>query len=142
MAAICATVSAPSHAWSENGHQTVGAIADLLIQGSNAGTQVTAILGTTGGQQLTLQSVSVWADCVRGIQPDRGFIYDPGHYHVQACATFEDDAGKQAMADYARRINSNCPYSGKNVSCNKSFHFADIDIEHDSYATGYVGAHD
>ena len=132
LAAVGFALSAPTFSWSENGHQTVGAIADLLIRGSNAGTQVKSILGTAGGQQLTLQSVSVWADCVRGIQPDLGFIYDPGKYHVQACTIFEDDAGKQAMADYARRNNSNCPYSDKLVSCNKSFHFADIDIEHDS----------
>ncbi|HEX7647953.1 MAG TPA: S1/P1 nuclease [Noviherbaspirillum sp.] len=46
------------------------------------------------------------------------------------------------MTDYARGNNTNCPNWGKNVSCNKSFHFADIDIEHDSYATRYVDAHD
>ena len=94
LAAVGIVLSGPALAWSENGHQTVGAIADLLIQGSNAGTQVTSILGTAGGQQLTLQSVSVWADCVRGIQPDRGFSYDADRYHVQACAIFEDDTSK------------------------------------------------
>ena len=142
VAAAGITLSTPSFAWSENGHQTVGAIADLLIHGSNAEAQVKSILGTAGGQQLTLQTVAVWADCVRGIQPQQSFAYDPGRYHVQACEIFEDDTGKQAMADYARRNNSNCLYSGKKESCHKSFHFADIDIEHDAYSTGYVGAHD
>lgn len=141
-AAGCVVLSSPCYAWSENGHQTVGAIADILLQGTNAEAQVHSILGTAGGQQLSLQSIAVWADCVRGVHPDQGFIYDPGKYKVQACQIFEDDAGKQAMIDYARRNNSNCPYSGKNSECHKSFHFADVDIEHDSYSTKYVGTHD
>jgi len=140
--AIGFLLSSPAFAWSENGHQTVGAIADILIQGTNAETQVKSILGTAGGQQLTLQTVAVWADCVRGVHPDQGFTYDPGKFKVQACQIFEDDAGKQAMIDYARRNNTNCPYSGKNLECHKSFHFADVDIEHNYYSTKYVGTHD
>jgi hypothetical protein len=62
-------------AWSENGHQTVDAIADILIQGSNAVTQ---------------------------------------------------------------RNNSNCPYDGKYYEWHNAFHFADVDIEHNSYSTSYV----
>jgi len=142
LAASGTVFSSPSFAWSENGHQTVGAIADILIQGTSAEAQVKTILGTAGGQQLSLQTVAVWADCVRGVHPEQGFTYDPGKYKVQACQLFEDDAGKQAMIAYARRNNSNCPYSGKNSECHKSFHFADVDIEHDSYSTKYVGTHD
>ena len=141
VAVIGLALSSPTFAWSENGHQTVGAIADILLQGTNAETQVKAILGTTGGQQLNLQTVAVWADCVRGVHPDQGFNYDPGKYRVQACQVFEDDAGKQAMSDYVRRNNSNCLYNNKNLECHKSFHFADVDIEHDGYATQYVGTH-
>lgn len=115
-------------AWGENGHQTVGAIADNLIQGSNAEAQVKAILGSENGQQLNLQKVSVWADCIRSVQPGKNFQYIIDKYHVQACEVFEDDAGKQAMSDYAKRNNSNCEYSGKNFECHKSFHFADVDI--------------
>jgi len=57
LAAIGIASSGPAAVWSKNSHQTVGTIADLLIQGSNAGTQVASILGTAGGRQLTLQSV-------------------------------------------------------------------------------------
>ncbi|HYD81356.1 MAG TPA: S1/P1 nuclease [Paucimonas sp.] len=142
LAAVGLVLSAQAFAWGENGHQTVGAIANLLLQGSKAEAKVKSILGTAGGQQLTLQTVSVWADCVRGIHPNEGFAYDPGKYRVQACAIFEDAAGKAAMKDYAQRNHSNCLYAGKNAECHKSFHFADIDVEHDSYASKYVGAHD
>lgn len=142
LVAVGLVTSTQTFAWSENGHQTVGAVGDRLIAGSNAEAQVQAILGTAGGQQLTLQTVAVWADCVRGIHPDQGFAYNPGKYHVQACEIFEDSAGKAAMKDYAQRNNSNCVYAGKNSECHKSFHFADIDVEHDGYATQYVGAHD
>ncbi len=43
LAAIGLALSAPTLAWSENGHQTVGAIANILIQGSNAETQVSRL---------------------------------------------------------------------------------------------------
>lgn len=142
IAVVGFTLSGPTFAWSENGHQTVGAIADILIQNSNAGRQVNAILGTINNQQLTLKDVAVWADCVRSVQPGNPYTYDPGKYKIQACAIFEDDAGKQAMEDYAQRNNSNCPYENKYYECHKAFHFADVDIEHNTYSISFVGTHD
>ncbi len=59
LTAVGFLLSTSAFAWSENGHQTVGAIADVLIQGTNAEVQVKAILGTAGGQQLLLQTVAV-----------------------------------------------------------------------------------
>jgi hypothetical protein len=142
IAALGVALSGPCFAWSENGHQTVGAIADILIQHSNAETQVKSILGTVNGQQLTLQQVAVWADCARSVVPGNPYTYNPGKYKIQACAVFEDAAGKQAMQDYGQRNNSNCPYEGKHYECHKAFHFADVDIEHNTYSTAYVGTHD
>ncbi|MES2049303.1 MAG: S1/P1 nuclease [Pseudomonadota bacterium] len=46
----------------DDGHKTVGAIADRLLIGTNAETRVKALL--LPGESL--QSVSIWADCVKG----------------------------------------------------------------------------
>ena len=49
-------------AWGNEGHQTVGAIADQLIAGTHAAQEVSALLKP--GE--TLESVSIWADCAKG----------------------------------------------------------------------------
>jgi hypothetical protein len=57
-----AFISADALAWGNDGHRAVGAIADKLIKGSNAEKQVAALL--LPGESL--ESISVWADCVKG----------------------------------------------------------------------------
>ena len=57
-----ALVSLNALALGDEGHKTVGAIADRLIKGSNAGARVKELL--LPGESL--ESVSVWADCVKG----------------------------------------------------------------------------
>ena len=57
-----AFLSAEALAWGNDGHRAVGAIADKLLKGSNAEKQVAALL--LPGESL--ESVSVWADCVKG----------------------------------------------------------------------------
>ncbi len=59
-AAIGAPLSAG--AWGNEGHQTVGAIADRLLAGKKAAAAVQALL--LPGE--TLESVSIWADCAKG----------------------------------------------------------------------------
>ena len=56
-------------AWSSQGHQIVGAIADQLIAGSNTERRVHELLNP--GE--TLASVSTWMDCVKG---DCGVVTD------------------------------------------------------------------
>lgn len=46
----------------DEGHKTVGAIADRLLKGSNAAAKVQALLK----EGESLQSISVWADCAKG----------------------------------------------------------------------------
>lgn len=125
-------VSGSCLAWSANGHQTVGAIADQLLAGTPAQQQVQAILGSDPSAN-TLSAVSVWADCARAIHPAQGFVYDPGKFREIACQPFETDDGKRAMREYVQRNNTNCPYAGKNLECHKSYHFADVDVHRDSY---------
>jgi hypothetical protein len=57
-----AFVAADALAWGSDGHRAVGAIADQLIKGSNAGKQVAALLQP--GESL--ESIANWADCVKG----------------------------------------------------------------------------
>src|SRR5436305_60186 len=59
IAALVLTQSAP--AWTEEGHQAVGAIADTLIKGHAAEQHVKQLLGTE-----TLSTASVWADQAKG----------------------------------------------------------------------------
>jgi hypothetical protein len=48
-------------AWGDDGHKTIGAMADTLIAGTAAGTHVRELLGNE-----TLSTASVWADQVKG----------------------------------------------------------------------------
>lgn len=62
LALSSAFVSFNAHAWGNDGHRAVGAIADQLIKGSNAEKQVQALL--LPGESLA--AVASWADCVKG----------------------------------------------------------------------------
>lgn len=59
LAIITSTIS--SFAWTEQGHEAVGAIADSLIKGHAAQQHVQELLGTE-----TLSACSTWADHVKG----------------------------------------------------------------------------
>jgi hypothetical protein len=62
LALSSAFVSINAHAWGNDGHRAVGAIADQLIKGSNAEKQVQALL--LPGESLA--KIASWADCVKG----------------------------------------------------------------------------
>jgi hypothetical protein len=59
LATCAAAVSA--FAWGDQGHRTIGAMADTLIAGTDAATHVHELLGDE-----TLSAASVWADQVKG----------------------------------------------------------------------------
>ncbi|TFW32455.1 S1/P1 nuclease [Massilia horti] len=62
LALSAAFVSMDALAWGNDGHRAVGAIADQLLKGTNAGKQVAALLQP--GE--TLESIANWPDCVKG----------------------------------------------------------------------------
>ncbi len=135
---LSAAVAMPglAFAWGADGHQSIGAVADKLLEGTKAGAQVKAILA---GQ--TLEKVSVWGDCVKGIDPQKDFAYTSmGRY--PECAPFETQAGIAAMADYVRRNNTQCKPEEGEETCHKQYHYADVAIQHDHYKTGYAGTSD
>ncbi len=109
LAGAFATV-APSTAlaWGADGHRAVGAIAAKLLKGSVAEQRIAALL--LPGE--TLESVAVWADCVKGnwcgpqtpemaayvaANPKHSEYhytdvpFQLGAYHDHAAGTFEDD---------------------------------------------------
>lgn len=62
-AALCGVfASFNAHAWGNDGHRAVGAIADQLLQGSSAEQRVKALL--LPGESL--EKIATWADCVKG----------------------------------------------------------------------------
>ena len=144
IAAVGIVTSSTAFAWGSDGHQAVGAIADLLLtqpEGASAQMQVLAILGTSQGQQVHLQQAAVWADCVRNVSPGFNYVIATKG-HEKACTFFEDDPGKQAMVDYAKRndVIDNCFYEGKQHQCHKTYHFADVPIAFGAFRDGDVGA--
>lgn len=123
-------------AWNAEGHQTVGAIAEHLIQNSKAGARVKAILGDT-----SLEKISVWADCAKGIAPDKDFSYtSTGRY--PECAPFETAAGIAEMADFVKRNNTQCNPANGEETCHKQYHYTNIDFKHQHYHLGPVGTSD
>jgi hypothetical protein len=115
----------------------VGAIADQLLQGTNAQQQVAQILG------FPLKVAGPWADCVRGVvhDPNGTFVYAPDPHHPEyrvPCTSFETATETPRMEDYAKRNWVNCTYlPGR--PCHEGYHFVDVAIQHDRYDTSYVG---
>jgi len=110
-------------AWGAAGHETVGAIADQLIAGTNAQTHVQAILGN----DLSLSDASTWADCVKTLSVSGA-----------ACAIFATHGGKAEMTDFVGR-NSSCVRTDGDEDCNKQYHYADVSLKQVAYKPGLVG---
>jgi len=123
-------------AWGADGHQSIGAIADALLSGSKASAQVKALLGNR-----SLEQVSVWADCAKGISPEKDFSYTvPGRF--QECQPFENPTDIQLLADFVKRNTNNCNAAPDEESCHKQYHYADVTLQESHYKTGLVGTND
>lgn len=127
----------PAGAWGHEGHETVGAIADALLIGTHAESEVGKILGAE-----KLATAALWADCAKGVS-DRA----PYHYHLNSrypeCDPFQQStAGRQEMEDYVRRNATSCRSGGGEEMCHKAYHYADVAIEHDTYDRSEVGTSD
>jgi len=123
-------------AWGPDGHHTVGAIADRLIAGTGAATQVQALLGG-----LTLQDAAVWADCAKGVDPARDYAYTSEGQYAE-CAIFETPEGEAEMSDFVRRNDTNCSRKPTEESCHKQYHYSDVAIQRTRYRPGLVGTRD
>ena len=124
-------------AWGHRGHQTIGAIADSLLVGTPAEKEITKILGSE-----RLETAALWADCVKGVSD-----HAPYKYHLNArfpeCDPFQQTAaGREEMEDYVRRNATSCHSGASGEVCHKTYHYADVAIEHDTYDRKDVGTSD
>lgn len=123
-----------SYAWGPDGHHTVGALADRLIAGTHAESQIKTILG-----DLSLADAAVWADCAKGVDP-KTFVYS-GEGRYPECKVFETPAGEAEMSDFVQR-NSSCVVKPGEEACNKQYHYTDVNIRQKKYKLGLVGTRD
>jgi hypothetical protein len=127
-------------AWDARGHQAIGAIADRLIAGTPAASQVRAILG--GSQGETLQTASVWADCARGVSKRDGAFRYTVEARYAECQSFTNPAGQQELIGFVQRNWNTCrPQSWQEI-CHGQYHYADVPIQRERYARGGVGTSD
>jgi S1/P1 Nuclease len=125
----------PAFAWGPDGHRTIGTLAQKLISGSNAATQVQALLGN-----LSLADVAVWADCAKGVNPSTFQYEHPGRF--PECRIFETPSGEAEMEDFVRRNSTNCPIKPGEEICHKQYHYTDVAIQHQTYLLGFEGTRD
>ena len=130
---LLAFLAGPATAYGPDGHHTVGAIADRLLVGTNAATQVAALLGT-----LTLENSAVWADCAKGVnETTHKYVVNP---IFAECAIYETPEGEAAMEDFVVRNDQQCQPAPGDEICHKGYHYTDIAIQHADYDTSLVGS--
>jgi hypothetical protein len=127
-------------AWGHPGHQVIGSLADEMIAGSPAAARVSAILGR-GVKDL--RTAAPWPDCVRDVErrSTGKFQYNAhSEYHSPVCVPFEGPVERAAMEDFASRNWSNCKgWTPSQPACHRQYHFADVAVQHNGYATTYHG---
>jgi hypothetical protein len=127
----------PAGAWGPEGHETVGAIADTLLVGTDAEREVRKLLGTE-----KLATAALWADCVKGVSDGAPYTYHLNSRYPE-CDPFQNSsAGREQMEDYVRRNATGCQAGSSHEACHKSYHYTDVAIEHDSYDRADVGTSD
>ena len=130
---VCGTTATAALAWDSNGHQTVGAIADQRIAGTNAEAKVREILGTS------LRVSAVWADCAKGVEKKGAKFTYTASGKRKECVPFETSAGKAEMANFVRRNWDNCAPLPDEDRCHKQYHYTDVSNLRNHYAKGLVG---
>lgn len=136
LAATSLFASAATFAWSAPGHQTVGSIADSLLVGTHAAKAVKSILGTE-----KLETAALWADCAKGVTETPPLKYVVNTRYAE-CKPFESATGQAQMVDFVTRNLSACKPAPGDESCHRQYHYADVAIEHDTYARSDIGTSD
>lgn len=139
LAALAASLllAAPAFAYGPDGHHTVGALAQRLIEGTRAAGEVRALLGG-----IDLSDAAVWADCAKGVDPAKGYKYQVVPNRYPECRVFETPQGRAEMEDFVRRNAGNCdPKPGEEI-CHKQYHYTDVAIQHSRYERGLAGTRD
>ncbi len=124
-----------SYAWGPEGHVTVATLAERLIAGTSTERRVRQILG-----DITLADASVWADCVKSVNPSTFHYSGEGRFHP--CQVFETPQAEAAMEDFVRRNSSQCSMKPGSEVCHAQYHYADVAYQHAAYRAGWVGTRD
>jgi hypothetical protein len=128
-------------AFGPHGHEVVGAVADRLLR-PPAKARVQALLG------MPLRLASTWADCVKDVMPvaGQGLRYQPDARYGDACRRFDTPAGRARMQDFVARNWSQCAAHAHDQmpaqACHKTYHYADVAIQHDHYDRAFAGTSD
>ena len=122
-------------AWNALGHQEVGAVADQLIAGSHAEAWVRYLL-----DNQTLQTVSVWADCAKGVKStdDVNFVYQNNPQYVE-CAPFSNPEDKKRFESYVQRNWKQCGTVHGTEYCHNQYHYTDVSNLRNHYLASYAG---
>ena len=125
--------SATAFAWSAEGHETIGSIADSLLAGTHAAKTIQSILGTE-----KLKTASVWADCVKGVSEEPPLKYVVKSENAE-CKPFETASGEAEMVDFVTRNLRACRPAPGEESCHRQYHYADVAIERNAYSRSEIG---
>ncbi|WP_028535000.1 S1/P1 nuclease [Paludibacterium yongneupense] len=135
--ALSSVVSASALGWGAAGHQSAGAIADVLIAGSHAAGQTRSLLGP-----WSLRTAALWADCAKGVvRAADGYAYAPAR-HYPECAVFETPQYEAEMVDFVRRNDSQCRPGAGEEACHRQYHYSDIAWQRGAYLPGAAGSSD
>lgn len=123
-------------AWNSAGHQSIGAVADRLLDGTPAAAQVKAILG-----EQTLSTAAVWADCAEGVtSPDgRTLVYRAKGSNYPGCKPFASPEEQARLISYVSRNWRQCGTAHDREYCHSQYHFAAVSTFQDRYQKGLVG---
>ncbi|HSY29618.1 MAG TPA: S1/P1 nuclease [Burkholderiaceae bacterium] len=132
---ILATLPGIALAWNAQGHEEVGAIADQMIVGTHAEQWVKYLLGDSN-----LQTVSVWADCAKGVKSIDGktLAYQDNPQYVE-CAPFSGTQGAQRFESFVARNWKQCGTAHGAEFCHNQYHYTDVSNLRDHYQADYVG---
>jgi hypothetical protein len=130
-ASLC--LALPAMAYGPDGHHSIGAIADRLLVGSKAATEVAALLGG-----LTLEDAAVWADCAKGVN-ETTLKYVKNSRFTE-CMVHETPEGIAAMEDYVTRNDRQCQPAAGDEICHKGYHYTDVAIQRTAYSSAFIGA--
>ena len=137
-AALAALLPGPAAAWSANGHEVVGGIADQLIAGTNTGKRVRAILGGS------LMNAAIWADCAKSVKRVQGvWAFDATDIWMpKDCAQFASDPNNKALIAFVSRSATSCALAAVHPTCgHKAHHFTDVSVAKSHYDPALPGTH-
>jgi hypothetical protein len=139
-AALLAASAVPAAAWGPTGHSEVGRVADALLTG-NARRHVRSLIG------IPLATAGPWADCLRDVHgatgPHPNVVHD--EKYRATCGPFWAPAQakrERQMVDYVRRNTNNCRIEAGGEDCHLQYHYEDIALQRDAYASGIHGTND